>query len=254
MSKYPLLKYWGDWLTEAFTGSWNFYDIGSGLGGMALFLAAKTGMLPQEKYARANDITTWLGIALFAGTLLLRLTLAPHRLHQRALGTIYGLQQERDALRRQFDTTPPPRRPILSLRFDASDPFCISHEAGDELFRVQVINSGNARATNVRVVLAAIEPLHRDLLHKHFSRMHGGGDTFDVSPSSGQPALYVDVLTQRPHAGFGHTQSLRLPNARWLSELRELKLVLRLEAEVDTQPLQLTLAADSDRRLRVAYS
>ncbi len=110
-----------------------------------------------------------------------------------------------------------PERPTLRLDFDPKDGLCFDNTGGDQHFRVQVWNDGEQRAENVRVVLDEVEPPAPSLRLEAFSEMKTGQQTFSVSPST-RPSAYVDVLMQRPHASFGHTQVLRLKRASFLNQ------------------------------------
>jgi hypothetical protein len=161
---------------------------------------------------------------------------------------IVALRAELDTARRELQAKP--SGPKLALRFDSGDPLCVSTEGGDETFRVQVVNDGDTRATDVRVVLDSVEPVLPALLNGRFHVMKTEVESFDVSPSRGRPPVYVDVLFQRQHAAQGFIQVLRLKGAQWLEPVPTLRLVLRLEADAPTEPLEMRFVADARRSLR----
>ncbi len=142
-------------------------------------------------------------------------------------------------------------RPTLRLDFDPKDPLCDSYDSGQETFRVQVWNDGDRRAENVRVVLHDVEPAAPKVLLQAFPDMKTGQDSFSVSPSQNRPPLYVNVLVQRPHNAFGHTQVLRLKGADWLPrDTKHLRLVLHLEADERTDLFELSFGADGQNKMR----
>jgi len=143
-----------------------------------------------------------------------------------------------------------PTGPRLSLKHDPQDPLCDSVEGGERHFRLQILNEGDTRANDVAVVLAELEPPQRELLLQRFPLMKSDMQVFSVSPSLERPAVYVDFLAERPHAGYGHTQILRLKGASWITNAKELRMVVRLEADVETNPLDLIFTFDANRRLR----
>jgi hypothetical protein len=164
--------------------------------------------------------------------------------HERALLALRSdLDDCRHALREK------PSGPKLALRFDADDPNCASMDGGAETFRVKVVNDGDSRASEVGVVLSEMRPMRAPLINQRLPVMKQGEVTsFDVSP---RVPVYVDVLYQRPHSGYGHTQILRVKGAQWLDSIDEIAVVLRLEAPVPTEPLELRFAAGDQRRMRV---
>jgi hypothetical protein len=192
-------------------------------------------------------ISRWLYGVVFMGCGVL---VASFRAWEEQYEEVRRLTLETEALRTRVATTP--TGPRLSLRFDPQDPLCASIEGGEKHFRVQVINDGDTRATNVSVALAELQPPQRALLLQRFHMMKSDKDVFDVGPSLGRPAVYVDVLTERPHTGYGHTQIVRLKGAQWITDAKQLKLVLRLEADVKAEPLELIFAVDQNRSLRPA--
>lgn len=162
--------------------------------------------------------------------------------HERALAALRAdLDDCRSAARSK------PSGPRLSLRFDPGDPQCVSTEGGDETFRVKVVNEGDTRATNVSVVLSELHPGRPGLVHQRFHVMKRDDlDVFDVSP---RVPVYLDVLYQRQHNSYGHTQIFRLKGAPWFTDVADVTAVLRLEAEVPTEPLELRFKAGDRRRM-----
>jgi hypothetical protein len=138
-------------------------------------------------------------------------------------------RKEVSRLTRAADAAPP--RPRLALKFDPSDPLCVYHTGSDVWIRVQVLNTGGARATNVRVALHDIEPaVVPTLAHHLFPKMHTEEEVFEVSTSpDGRATVYVDVLIQVQHATHGFTHFLAFKRRVQLRpELRNARLVLRL--------------------------
>jgi hypothetical protein len=59
------------------------------------------------------------------------------------------------------------------------------------------------------------------------------------------------VLKQQQHATFGHTQILPVEGAAWLAQgTKQLKLVLRLDADDKTDLFELSFKADDRNRMR----
>jgi hypothetical protein len=145
--------------------------------------------------------------------------------------------------------------PQLHLWFDQSDPMCTSVLGGDEIFRVQVFNQGTLRADEAHVVLVEMDPpVDAKLLRRRFRVMGSEIETFPVSPIQDRPAVYVDILMQRPHASYGYNQVLVMKGATWLAPLpRPLRLTLQLESSVKAQPLDITFTLDENRRLKVSH-
>jgi hypothetical protein len=167
------------------------------------------------------------------------------------IGGMLAAYRAWDDERAEVERLQPPR-PALRLDFDRKDPLCIVQESTDQIFRVQVWNDGDRRAEGVRVVLHEVEPPERKALLQSFTDM-SGQETFSVSPSEGKPAGYVNVLMQRRHSGFGNTQRLLAKSgADWLRrDTKELRVVLRLEADQKAHLLELLFTADQDNRMQV---
>ncbi len=162
----------------------------------------------------------------------------------------WALKQKVETLTEQVDSKP--IGPQLRLAFDSEDPLCVWNEGGEERIRVQVFNEGDRRADDVSVVLDQVFPETPKMLNQGFAEIKKQQETFSVSPNRNRPPVYVDVLTQRPHAAQGHLKRLAIRNAPWFPpNTSRVELVPRIEAEVEAEPLKLSFKEEKNSKLRV---
>jgi len=141
-------------------------------------------------------------------------------------------------------TTP---KASLSLTFDPDDPNSTTWSSGTEYIYVGVRNEGTLRAEDVRLVLDEIDPPVRATLRQRF--LVDGAESFKVSPTHGRSALYVSILSQSRHASYGHTHLVLTKRPKSLPpKTGHLRMVLRLDTDHLTEPLELNFVADEQGR------